>query len=41
MQMSAVSEIIHESKIDDIATLTAYENQSVKAMFTDRTIVRM
>lgn len=39
--MSAPSAIIHESRLDDLANLTAYENQSIKANFSDRTIIRM
>ena len=39
--MSAPSAVIHETKLDDIGSLVAYENQSVKANFSDRTIIRM
>lgn len=41
LHMSAPSPIVHESRLDDLANLTAYENQSVKANFSDRTIIRM
>ena len=41
LHMSAPSAIIHESRLDDLANLTAYENQSIKANFSDRTIIRM
>ena len=38
--MSLPSEILQEVKLDDVGTLTAYANESVKAAFLDRTIVR-
>ena len=38
--MSLPSEILQEVRLDDVGTLTAYQNESVKAQFLDRTIVR-
>ncbi len=40
-EMSSCNDVIDQTVVDGLANLTAFKNGSIKALFLDRTIVRM